>query len=89
MVYQGTVLGPPLWNVFYENAAIAIRVHGFCEIVFADDLNAYKAFELTAANNEIVADLENCQHEVHIWSKTNQVCFGATKESMQILALTS
>ena len=54
MVYQGTVLGPPLWNVFYEDAAIAIRVHGFCEIVFAHDLNAFKAFEITAANHKIV-----------------------------------
>ena len=87
MVYQGTVLGPPLWNVFYEDAAIAIRVHGFCEIVFADDLNAYKAFELTAANSEIVSDLKKRQHEVHNWGKANQISFDATKESMHILAL--
>ena len=89
MVYQGTVLGPPLWNVFDEDAAIAIRVHGFCEIVFADDLNACKAFELTAANNEIVSDLTKWQHEVHTWGKANQVSFDVAKESMHILALTS
>ena len=77
-----------MWNVFYEDAAIVIRVHGFGEIVFEDDLNAYKVFELTAANNAIVADLKNCQHEVHTWGKANQVSFDATRESMQILALT-
>ena len=80
---------PPLWNVFYEDAAIAIRVHGFCEIVFVDDLNAFKAFELTAANHEIVLDLKRCQHEVHTRGRASQVSFDATKESMHILALTS
>ena len=54
MVYQGTILGPPLWNVFYEDAAMAIHVHEFCEIVFADNLNAYEAFELTTADNVLL-----------------------------------
>ena len=60
IVYQGTIIGPLLWNVFYEDAAMAIRVHEFCEIVFADDLNAYKAFELTTANSALFSDLEKC-----------------------------
>ena len=25
-VFQGTVLGPPLWNVFYEDAQSAVRM---------------------------------------------------------------
>ena len=41
MVSQGTVLGKPLRNIFYEDAAVAIHIHDFCEIVFADVLNAY------------------------------------------------
>ena len=36
MVYQGTVLGPPLWNSFFEDDATAIRFNEFCDIVFAD-----------------------------------------------------
>ena len=39
MVYQRRVLGPPLWNIYYADASIAVNVHGFLEIVFADDLN--------------------------------------------------
>ena len=42
MVYQGTVLGPQLWNLFFERAAAAINECTFEEIVYADDLNAYK-----------------------------------------------
>ena len=33
MVYQGTVLGPPLWNVYYADAAVAVNMIGFLEIV--------------------------------------------------------
>ena len=58
MVYQGTALGPPLWNICYEDASMAIRCHGFCEIVFADDLNAYKAFEFNASNEELFVKLQ-------------------------------
>ena len=41
MVYQGMVLGPPLWNVYYADAAAAVNLIGFLEIVFADDLNCF------------------------------------------------
>ena len=87
MVYQGTVLGPPLWNIFYEDASLAIRCHEFCEIVFADDLNAFKAFEFNTSNEDIFVELRNCQSEVHAWGRANQVSFDANKESMHILAL--
>ena len=87
MVYQGAVLGPPLWNLFFEDAATAIRFHEFCEIVVADDFNAYKAFEFDAGNEAMFSDLKNYQCEVHNWGKANQVSFDASKESMHILAL--
>ena len=33
MVYQGTVLGRLLWNIFYEDVADAVHLHDFLEIV--------------------------------------------------------
>ena len=45
------------------HAAMAIRFHEFCEIVFADDLNAYKAFELDTGNQEMFSELKNCKCE--------------------------
>ena len=42
MVYQGTVLGPQLWNLFFEDAYKAIREYWFEEVVFADDLSAFR-----------------------------------------------
>ena len=87
MVYQGTVLGLPLWNIFYEDAADAVHLHDFLEVVFADDLNAYKAFAFTTANEALYVDMRNCQREVHKWGKANQVSFDPSKESMHVLAL--
>ena len=37
MVYQGTVLGPPLWNIFFADARHVVPGLGFAETVFADD----------------------------------------------------
>ena len=87
MVYQGTVLGPPLWNVYYADAAQAVNIHGFLEIVFADDLNCFKDFDSDTPNLELHEEMHSCQRELHKWGKANQVSFDPTKESKHILAL--
>ena len=40
-VCQGTVLGPPLWNCYYEGARRAVNTTQCVETVFADDLNCF------------------------------------------------
>ena len=35
-VFQGVVLGPPLWNTFFSDVADEVRALDFQEIVFAD-----------------------------------------------------
>ena len=44
-VYQGTVLGPPLWNAFFADVAHAANANGGREAMFADDLNVFKTFK--------------------------------------------
>ena len=44
VVYQGTVTGPMLWNLFLEDAREAINERFYTEVTFADDLNAYRIF---------------------------------------------
>ena len=87
MVYQGTVLGPPLWNIYYADAATAVKVHRFLEIIFADDLNCYKDFGLSVPNSELHVQMRHCQSEFHKWGRANQVNFDPRKESMHVLAL--
>ena len=61
MVYQGTVLGPSLWNAFFEDARNAINITKFIEIVFADDLNAYRHYGRNAKNCTIRKHMGKCQ----------------------------
>lgn len=80
-VYQGTVLGPPLWNVHYADAAWAVRIKGFLEIIFADDLNCVKEFGPEVSKVVVENELRECQAELHSWGAANRVLFDAGKES--------
>ena len=87
MVFQGTVTGPKLWNLFFEDARHAINEYLFDEVVFADDLNAYSIYSSATQNSVITDALKKCQHELHKWGDANQVAFDAGKESHHILSL--
>ena len=86
MVYQGTVWGPPLWNLHYADARFAVRQNGFHELVFADDLNAFKSFEKEVTDEDMHDKMDECQRNVHAWGRANQVEFDPGKESKHILA---
>ena len=86
MVFQGTVFGPPLWNTFFEDAAEAIHELLYSEVVYADDLNAYREFPGITPNYKTRASLKLCQQELHAWGKANQVVFDSKKESFHILS---
>ena len=86
MIYQGTVWGPWLWNLFYEDARLALHVHNFLEVVFADDLNAFRAFPWNAPNCSLMEANKACQAELHAWGKANQVEFDPKKESIHVIS---
>ena len=84
-VYQGTVWGPPLWNIHYSDVKTVIRHEGFSETVYADDLNAFKSFPRGSSPQMISAKLRQCQSSVHRWGRANQVLFDGSKESFHII----
>lgn len=86
MVYQGTVLGPGLWNIMYEDARKAIAAGGFTEIVYADDLNSWRSFRTDVDNGELLGAAKGCQRELHSWGTANQIEFDPDKESMHVVA---
>ena len=79
MIYQGTVWGAWFWNLFYEDARFALLVHEFQEIVFADDLNAFRAFPLQTLNHDLFIASQTCQAELHSWGAANQIELDSAK----------
>ena len=86
MVYQGTVLGPELWNLFFADAAPSIRAAEYEEIIYADDLNAFRLFPGDTDNEEILQKNGACQEHLHEWGKLNRVSFDPTKESSHVIS---
>ena len=86
MIYQGTVWGPWLWNMFYEDARLALRAHNFVEVVFADDLNAFRASPMKTPNTQLMDANKACQAELHAWGRASQVEFDPKKESTHVVS---
>ena len=58
---------------------------GFQEVVYADNLNAYKAFPTSVSNKQLYKEEERCQKKLHAWDQANQVTFDPGKESFHVL----
>ena len=85
MIFQGSVWGPPLWNVFFADSRTAVQQAGFDDTYFADDLCCYRHFTGTSRNEAVKEDLEHCQETLHSWGAANQVVFDSGKESLHVL----
>ena len=89
MIFQGTVWGPTLWNIFYEDARRAINEVFFKEVIYADDLNAYRFSQqqtwlmLGSSNARSVAK-QSCMHGARL---TRLVSILAKKVFMYCLRL--
>eukprot|EP00969_Alexandrium_andersonii_P232967 10285521-Alexandrium_andersonii.AAC.1 len=59
---------------------------GFAEVVFADDLNAYRILPRGCDDDEAFALIAECQQELHQRGAANRVAFDAGKESAHIVA---
>ena len=84
-VFQGTVLGPPLWNVFFREIDDTIQRCLFRLAKFADDLTAYRNYNSSVSNIQILDELKDCQAACHQWGASRRVTFDASKEHFCIL----
>jgi len=84
-VFQGTVLGPPLWNTFFADVSEPASSTGGEEEMFADDLSVFQQFPTGTPAEEIMNVLGHCRDNVHKWGRKNRVDFDATKEHLVIL----
>jgi hypothetical protein len=88
-VYQGTVFGPPRWNVFFKDVSLPVVQRGAVDPTFADDLTASKVFPASTGNNTVLEQLGHCQEFVHHWGRENRVQFDPAKEKLDVLHRTS
>ena len=88
MVYQGTVWGPSLWNAFVGDVPVVFVSAVFFIVIYADDLNAFKAYDRVLSNGLVFEDLRSRQSELHRWGRANRVTFDAGKECFCILSTT-
>ena len=84
-VYQGTVLGPPAWNIFVRDVADPVREAELSEDLFENDLSCECAFHTTVPNAHLHERMQHCQSSVHFWGGLNRVVFDAGKEQFVIV----
>jgi hypothetical protein len=84
-VFQNTVLGPTLWNVYFADIVDASCSSGGDTSTFADDLNVFQEFDRLKDGGQVFETLEKCRQSVHQWGKKNRVLFDAGKEHLAIL----
>jgi len=83
-VFQGTVLGPPLWNNFFADVVTSMLTPKSGK-VFADDLNVFNDFDHQVPDHRIMHKLHEFRDEVHAWGQRNRVEFDAGKEHFVIV----
>ena len=84
-VFQGTVLGPPLWNQYVGDARSSVEIMGYTDTTYADDMHIFKKFDRERSHDEIFADVHACQQTLHSWGAGNRVSFDPDKEHFHII----
>ena len=80
MLFQGTVLGPALWAIFFSDVCRALQQVGFEEVAFADDLSCQQDFPSSICDEMLWLAADRAQAAVHRWGRANSVHFDAAKE---------
>ena len=85
MVFQGTVLGPALWNAFFGDIAHVVPVGSQQVNLFADDLNGVCVRSVDLSNEILSQELAEMQNRAHRWGMQNRVTLDPSKEYLKIL----
>ena len=64
---QGSVLGPPLFNIYVRGQPLVFKACSFSSCSFADDSNGSRKFSLQFQFNILTNDIPNCMAEISHW----------------------
>ena len=84
-VFQDTVLGSPLWNIFFADIILAACTIGSDPSTFADDLGVFQQFDREMPEEDAFSTLRECRESVHKWGRVNRVAFDADKEHLILI----
>ena len=85
MVFQGTVLGPSLWNAFFADVADYVPCDNQEINLFADDLTVMTHKAQHTSDHLMFDELKEIQCRTHEWGVRNQVEFDPSKEFLKII----
>ena len=85
MVFQGTVLGPSLWNAFFADVADHVPQGNQQINLFADDLTVMTHAPQHVSEDLIFDELTEVQTRTHAWGRRNQVEFDPSKEHFNVI----
>ena len=85
MVYQGTVLGPALWNAFFADVSVHVPEDRQHLQMLADDLKGDACCPVSMSNDMLRNSLTGAQRRAHSWGERNRVTFDPGKESIRII----
>ena len=76
-VPHGSVLGPLLFSLYIQPIGDIITAHGLCFHHYADDLQLYCHFDITAT--ALSGGMEDCLDVVNMWMASHYMCMNDNK----------
>ena len=85
-VPQGSVLGPPLFNIYVRNLIRTVKKAGFSMHGYADDHQVFRAFHIDFQYNAIRDDIPKCLNVISTWMKNSFLKLNGDKSQLIVFA---
>ena len=63
------MFGFQLWNVFFKGVDTPLIEKAYRGAKFANDLTAFKKFEASTPNEDVLGNLRDLQNQAHAWGE--------------------
>ena len=87
MVFQGTVLGPALWNAFFADIAVEVPCNKQGINLFADDQTVMTTVPQNVADHILLDELQQVQGRTQACARKNQVDCDSANWILKIIHL--